>query len=43
MYALAEKQAASSGEITPPCRVPGVRATMLPSSLSPGAFSQRWT
>ena len=32
---------ASSGEITPPCGVPAVRGTTLPSSICTGAFSQR--
>jgi hypothetical protein len=31
------------GVITPPCGVPAVRDTMLPSSICTGAFSQRST
>jgi hypothetical protein len=29
------------GAITPPCGVPAVRGTTLPSSICTGAFSQR--
>ena len=38
---VVQERFASRGLITPPCGVPAVRDTMLPSSICTGAFSQR--